>query len=146
MKPGPADRQADGTHDRAPDTQISKQGIAMKTIMIAAAALLAIGASAHAETYNIEGVTIHVGNGCRSSSCVSVDAPGYGSYHGERSARLHKAHKDTARVAAVTKKDDATTPAASAPAVEAAPAAEAVPVKTPEATPQAAPSDTAPAK
>jgi hypothetical protein len=124
----------------------------MKTIMIAAAALLAIGASAHAETYNIEGVTIHVGNGCRSSSCVSVDAPGYGYYHGERPARLHKAHKDTARVAAVTKKDDAATApaAAAAPAVEAAPAAEAAPVTTPDATPQAAPqaapSDTAPAK
>jgi hypothetical protein len=123
----------------------------MKTIMIAAAALLAVGASAHAETYNIEGVTIHVGNGCRSSSCVSVDAPGYGYYHGERSARLHKAHKETARVAAVTRKDDATTPpAAAAPAVEAAPAAEAAPVKTPDAppqaAPQAAPSDTTPAK
>jgi hypothetical protein len=130
--------------------KISTQGIAMKTIMIAAAALLAIGASAHAETYNIEGVTIHVGihvgNGCRSSSCVSVDAPGYGYYHGERPARLHKAHKDTARVAAVTKKNDAATPAAAVPAVEAAPAAEAVPVKTPEAAPQAAPSDAAPAK
>jgi len=132
--------------------KISTQGIAMKTIMIAAAALLAIGASAHAETYNIEGVTIHVGNGCRSSSCVSVDAPGYGYYHGERPARLHKAHKDTARVAAVTKKDDAATApaAAAAPAVEAAPAAEAAPVTTPDATPQAAPqaapSDTAPAK
>jgi hypothetical protein len=131
--------------------KISTQGIAMKTIILAAAALLAIGASAHAETYNIEGVTIHVGNGCRSSSCVSVDAPGYGHYHGERSARPHKAHKDTARVAAVTRKDDATTPAAAvAPPVEAAPAAEAAPVKTPGATPQAAPqasaSDTAPAK
>ena len=126
--------------------QISTQGIAMKTIMIAAAALLAIGASAHAETYNIEGVTIHFGSGCRSSSCVSVDAPGYGYYHGERSARIHKAHKDSARVAAVTKKDDAATPAAAVPAVEAAPAAEAVPVKTPEAAPQAAPSDAAPAK
>jgi hypothetical protein len=123
----------------------------MKTIMIAAAALLAVGASAHAETYNIEGVTIHVGNGCRSSSCVSVDAPGYGSYHSERPARLHKAHKESARVAAVTRKDDAATPpAAAAPAVEAAPAAEAAPVKTPDATPQAAPqaapSDTTPAK
>jgi hypothetical protein len=123
----------------------------MKTIMIAAAALLAVGASAHAETYSIEGVTIHVGNGCRSSSCVSVDAPGYGYYHGERPARLHKAHKETARVAAVTRKDDATTPAAAAaPAVEAAPAAEAPPVKTPDAppqaAPQAAPSDTTPAK
>jgi hypothetical protein len=124
--------------------QISIQGIAMKTILIAAAALLAIGASAHAETYNIEGVTIHVGSGCRSSSCVSVDAPAYGYYHRERPARLHKAHKDPTRVAAVTRKDDAATPAA------AAPAAEAAPVKTLEATPQAAPqatpSDTAPAK
>ena len=130
--------------------QISTQGIAMKTIMIAAAALLAIGASAHAETYNIEGVTIHVGSGCRSSSCVSVDAPGYGYYHGERSARIHKAHKDSARVAAVTKKDDAATTPAAAPAAEAAPAADAAPVKTPDATPQAAPqaapSDTPPAK
>ena len=130
--------------------QISTQGIAMKTIMIAAAALLAIGASAHAETYNIEGVTIHFGSGCRSSSCVSVDAPGYGYYHGERSARIHKAHKDSARVAAVTKKDDAATTPAAAPAAEAAPAADAAPVKTPDATPQAAPqaapSDTAPAK
>ena len=119
----------------------------MKTIMIAAAALLAVGASAHAETYNIEGVTIHFGNGCRSSSCVSVDAPGYGYYHGERPARLHKG---TAHVAAVTRKDDATPPAAAAPAVEAAPAAEAAPVKTPDATPQAAPqaapSDTTPTK
>ena len=130
--------------------QISTQGIAMKTIMIAAAALLAIGASAHAETYNIEGVTIHFGSGCRSSSCVSVDAPGYGYYHGERSARIHKAHKDSARVAAVTKKDDAATTPAAAPAAEAAPAADAAPVKTPDATPraapQAAPSDTPPAK
>jgi hypothetical protein len=127
--------------------QISTQGIAMKTIMIAAAALLAIGASAHAETYNIEGVTIHFGNGCRSSSCVSVDAPGYGYYHGERPPRFHKAHKDTARVAAVTRKDDvATTPAAAAPAMEAAPAAEAATVKTPDAPPQAAPSDAAPTK
>ena len=74
----------------------------MKKIIIAAAALFAITASAHAETYNVEGVTIHVGNGCRSSSCVSVYAPGYGYYHGERSsARVHKAHKDTARVAAM---------------------------------------------
>ena len=114
----------------------------MKTIMIAAA-LLAVGASAHAETYSIEGVTIHVGNGCRSSSCVSVDAPGYGYYRGERPARLHKAHKETARVAAVTRKDDAATPTATAaPAVEAAPTADAAVVKTPDAPPQAAPQTT----
>jgi hypothetical protein len=123
----------------------------MKKLIVAAAALFAITASAHAETYNVEGVTIHVGNGCRSSSCVSVYAPGYGYYHGERSsARVHKAHKDAARVAAMAKKDDAATPAAAAPAVEAAPAAETAPVKTPDATPQAdpqaAPSDATPAK
>jgi hypothetical protein len=146
MKSGPADRQADGTHDRAPDLADIKQGIPMNKIIIAAAALFAVTASAHAETYNVEGVTIHVGNGCRSSSCISVYAPGYGSYHGERSARLHKAHKDTARVASVAKKDDAAAPAAAAPAVEAAPSAEATPVKTPEASPQAAPSDATPAK
>ncbi len=115
----------------------------MNKIIIAAATLFAITASAHAETYHVEGVTIHVGSGCRSSSCVSVDAPGYGSYHGERSARLHKAHKDTARVAAVTRKDDAAvTPAATAPA----PAPEPAAAKTPDATPQAAPTDTTPAK
>lgn len=120
----------------------------MKTIMIAAAALLAVGASAHAETYSIEGVTIHVGNSCRSSSCVSVDAPGYGSYHGERSARLHRAHKDSAHVAAVVRKDDNTaTPATATPTT---PAVEPAAAATPEATPQAAPlpaaSDATPAK
>lgn len=146
MKPGPTDRQADGTLDRAPDFTDIKQGIAMKQIIIAAAALLAVTTSTHAETYNIEGVTIHVGNGCRSSSCVSVDAPGYGAYHGERSTRLRKAHKDTARVASVARKDDAATPAAAAPAVEPAPSTEAMPVKAPEASPQAAPSDATPAK
>jgi hypothetical protein len=126
--------------------RISKQGIPMKKLVIAAAALFAITASAHAETYNIEGVTIHVGNGCRSSSCVSVYAPGYGSYHGDRSARLHKAHKDTTRVASVARKDDAATPAAAAPAAEPAPPAEATPVKTPEASPQAAAPDATPEK
>ena len=123
----------------------------MKKLVITAAALFALTASVHAETYNIEGVTIHVGTGCRSSSCVSVYAPGYGYYHGERSAaRVHKAHKDTARVAAVAKKDGAAPPAAVAPVVEAAPATENAPVKTPDATPEAAsptaPSDAAPAK
>jgi hypothetical protein len=120
----------------------------MKKLVITAAILFAVTASVHAETYNIEGVTIHVGSGCRSSSCVSVYAPGYGSYHGERSARLHRAHKDTAQVAAVARKDDNTaTPAAAAPTTPAVESASAV---TPEATPQAAPlpaaSDATPAK
>ncbi len=120
----------------------------MKKLVTAAALLFAITASAHAETYNIEGVTIHVGNGCRSSSCVSVYAPGYGSYHGERSARLHRAHKDTAQVASVAKKDDsAATPAATAPATPAVePAAAATPEATPQAAPQPAAAETMPAK
>ena len=86
------------------------------------------------------GVTIHVGNGCRSSSCVSVYAPGYGSYHGGRPARLHKAHKDAAQVASVARKDDsAATPAATAPAAAATPEA------PPQAAPQPAASDATPA-
>jgi hypothetical protein len=119
----------------------------MNKIIIAAAALFTITASAHAETYNVEGVTIHVGAGCRSSSCVSVDAPGYGSYHGH-AVHARKAQKDTTRVAAVRKDDAAPTPAAAAPA--AAPATESAPAKTPDAAPAAAPlpaaSDAVPAK
>jgi hypothetical protein len=116
----------------------------MKTFVIAAA-LVMIGASAHAGTYNVEGVTIHVQDGCASSSCVSVYAPGYGYYHSGSPVRVHKAHKDTARIAAVTKKDAAATaPATTAPAVDAAPAA--TPGKAPETTPQATPSDAAPAQ
>ncbi len=119
----------------------------MKKLVITAAVLFAITASAQAETYNIEGVTIHVGNGCRSSSCVSVYAPGYGSYHGGRSGRLHKVHKDTAQVAAVARKDDsAATPAAAAAAPAVEPAAAATPEATPQAAPQAAASEAAPAK
>jgi hypothetical protein len=112
----------------------------MKKIVIAAAALM-ISASAHAGTYNVEGVTVHVQDGCRSSSCVSVYAPGYGYYHGAGPARVHSAHKDTARLASVAKKDDAGS-AQAAPT----PAAEATPAKAPEAAAQATPSDAAPAK
>src|ERR1700753_3137908 len=118
-----------GRNQPAPDIQISKQGIAMKKIIIAAAALFAITASAHAETYNVEGVTIHVGAGCRSSSCVSVDAPGYGSYHARGAVHARKAHKDTTRVASAKKDDAAVTPA-QAPV---APAAEPAAAKTPDA-------------
>ena len=100
----------------------------MKKIVIAAA-LLMISASAHAGTYSYDGVTVHVQDGCRSSSCVSVYAPGYGYYDGGRAVKVRKAHKDTARVA-VAKKDD-TAPAAA---------------KAPEADVQAAPADAAPAK
>ena len=110
----------------------------MKKIVIAAA-LLAVSASAHAGTYNYDGVTVHVQDGCRSSSCVSVYAPGYGYYHNDRhQAKVHKAHKDVSRLASTRKEDAA--PAPVAPAVEATPA------KSPEAIPQATPSDAAPAK
>ena len=111
--------------------------------IVFAAALLMISASAQAGTYSYDGVTVHVQDGCMSSSCVAVYAPGYGSYHGGHQARVHKAHKDTARVASA-KKDDAAPATAAAPApAAAAPAAEAAPTTK---TPEAAPSDAAPAK
>ncbi len=109
----------------------------MKKLVIAAA-LFMISASAHAGTYSVEGVTVHVQDGCRSSSCVSVYAPGYGYYHGGHQVKARKAHKDTARVAAA-KKEDA--------APQAAPAVEAMPARPQDAAPQAAtPSDAAPAR
>jgi hypothetical protein len=114
----------------------------MKTFFIAASFAL-IAASAHAGTYNVEGYSIHVSEGCASTSCVSVYAPGYGYYHGGPSVRVHKAHKDASRVATVVKKDDAAAPATSAPAVDATPAA--APDKAAEPAAQAAPAD-APAK
>lgn len=88
MHIGPSDRQADGRLVEAPDLRIIlNRGIPMKTIAIAAAALLMISVSAHAGTYSVEGITVHVREGCRSSSCVSVYAPGYGSYNGGRRSR-----------------------------------------------------------
>jgi len=105
----------------------------MKKIVIAAA-LLTIGATAHAGTYSYEGVTVHLQDGCMSSSCVSVYAPGYGSYHSSHAAKVRKAHRDTAHVASA-RKEDAAPPAT-------APTADATPTKTPEA----APADSAPAK
>ena len=108
----------------------------MKKLVIAAAALMA-SASAHAGTYSYEGITVHVQDGCRSSSCVAVYAPGYG-YYGGRPAKVRPAHKDTSRIAAARKED--ATPASAAAAVEATPA------KTPEAAAVAAPSDAATAK
>ena len=111
----------------------------MKKFVIAAA-LLVVSASAHAGTYSYEGITVHVQDGCRPSSCVSVYAPGYGYYDGGRAVKVRKVHKDTARVASAGKEDAASVMPAAAPAAEAAPA------KTPQAAPQAAPSDAAPAK
>lgn len=118
-------------------SSIFNQGIPMKKFVkkfVIAAALLTVSASAHAGTYSYEGVTVHLQDGCMSSSCVSVYAPGYGSYNSGHAVKIHKAHKDSAHVASA-RKEDAAPPAA-------APAAEAAPAKTPEA----APADTAPAK
>ena len=109
----------------------------MKTMVIAAA-LLAVSASAHAGTYSYQGVTIHVQDGCRSSSCVAVYAPGYGYYHGGHQVKEHKAPKDAARMASTREAD--VTGAALIPPMEA------TPLKTPETTLQATPSDLAPAK
>ena len=120
----------------------------MKKFVIAAA-LLTISAAAHAGTYNVEGVTIHVQDGCRSSSCVSVYAPDYGYYHGGGASRIHKAHKDTSRIASVTKKEDAAAAPVAAASDAAAPATEATPAKipqTPAVAPQATPADSAPVK
>ena len=107
----------------------------MKKLIIAAT-LLTVGASAHAGTYSYDGVTVHVQEGCMSSSCVAVYAPGYGSYNGGRSAKIHKAHKDGARVASAKKEDAAPAPVTVAPATDA----------TPAKAPEAAPADVAPAK
>jgi hypothetical protein len=105
--------------DEAPDLKtFFKQGYPMKKIVFAAA-LLMISASAQAGTYNVEGVTVHVQDGCRSSSCVSVYAPGYGSYNGGHQVKVREAHKDTARVASARKED----------AAPAAPATDATPTK-----------------
>ena len=119
MHVGPADRQADGRKTKGLTSRhFFKQGYPMKKIVFAAA-LLMISASAQAGTYNVEGVTVHVQDGCRSSSCVSVYAPGYGSYNGGHQVKVRKAHKDTARVASARKED----------AAPAAPATDATPTK-----------------
>ena len=111
--------------------------------VVLAASLLLISATAHAGTYSVEGVTVHVQDGCMSSRCVSVNAPGYGYYdgatnRGARNAKVRNVHKDTSRVASTAKSDPATV--APAPAVDVAPAKQAEPA------PQALPSDTPPAK
>jgi hypothetical protein len=104
----------------------------MKRFVIAAA-LLVVSASAHAGTYSYEGITVHVQDGCRSSSCVAVYAPGYGYYSGGHAVKVRKVHKDTSRIAAARKEDAAGAPAAAAEAASAQ-------------TPEAAPVDAAPAK
>src|SRR5277367_5635231 len=67
----PADRQADGLVFAVPDFLSFEKGIAMKKIVLAASLLL-ISATAHAGIYSVEGVTVHVQDGCMSSRCVAV--------------------------------------------------------------------------
>lgn len=111
------------------NSTISKQGNLMKKLIVAAA-LLTISASAHAGTYSIDGITVHVQDGCRSSSCVSVYAPGYGYYHGGGPVKVRKAQKDTARVASARKEDAAVAAPAAAPSAEPAKTKEPVAPET----------------
>jgi hypothetical protein len=117
-----------------------KQGTAMKRFLLTTALVL-ISASAYAGTYNFEGVIVNVKDGCRSASCVAVNAPGYGSYNGKAfsakgRAKSHKSHKDTTRLASTTKTD----------AAPPAPAPDATRTKLPDAAPQPAASTSAPGK
>jgi hypothetical protein len=107
------------------------------------AALLLISASANAGTYDFEGVTVNVQDGCRSASCLSVNAPGYGSYNGKalvarRSAKAHRYHKDTTRFASTAKSDVAP--------LSTTAASDATPAKLPEPAPPTAASTSAPTK
>jgi hypothetical protein len=106
----------------------------MKKIVIASA-LLMMSASAHAGTYSYQGITVHMQNGCQSTSCVSVSAPGYGYYHSGRQAKAGKVHKDTTRFVSAAKNEDP------APA-----AIEAAPKAVPGAATPTAPADATPAK
>jgi len=115
----------------------------MKKIVLAASLLL-ISATAHAGTYSVEGVTVHVQDGCMSSRCVAVYAPGYGYYDGAtdrggHTGKVHKAHKESSRFVSAATKSDANS-AVPAPATEAARAQQGT------TSPQAQPSDASPAK
>jgi hypothetical protein len=101
----------------------------MKTIALAASLLL-ISAAAHAGTYHVDGVTIRIQDGCRSSACVAVNAPGYGSYEGANSRGRHSAKvlnlkKDQSRFASAKEDAVAPLPTETAPAKLAAQAPQA---------------------
>ena len=113
----------------------------MKKFLIGAAFVM-ISASAHAETYYVNGVTISVPTHCNATSCVSVDAPEYGYRHDGARIRAH-AERRTIKTTAATKKSDklatvatsaAATPAAATPdtGAPAVPAADANPATAPE--------------
>ncbi len=94
------------------------------------AALLMMSASADAATYRVDGVTIHVPSNCASTSCVSVAAPGYGTYRGGRRLNGHKERNDVKAVAVSTKKKETAAaptaaPVATTPALDPAPPAKA---------------------
>jgi hypothetical protein len=120
-------------------TSVLKKGIEMKRLVLATALVL-ISASAYAGTYNFQGVTVNVQDGCRSATCVAVNAPGYGSYNGKTlsATRSAKTHKDETRYASTTKADTAP--------VATAPAADATPAKLPEPASETTASTSAPSK
>jgi hypothetical protein len=101
----------------------------MRTIALAASVLL-ISAAAHAGTYHVDGVTIRVQDGCRSSACVAVSAPGYGSYdganeRGRHSTKVRAVKKDQSRFASAREDAVAPVPTEAAPAKLAAQAPQA---------------------
>jgi hypothetical protein len=92
----------------------------MKTIALAASLLL-ISVAAHAGTYHVDGVTIRIQDGCRSSACVAVNAPGYGSYEGtndrgRHSAKIGTVKKDQSRFTSAKEDAAALVPTETAPA------------------------------
>jgi hypothetical protein len=110
----------------------------MKTIAFAAGLLL-ISVAAHAGTYHVDGVTLRIQDGCKSSTCVAVDAPGYGSYEGanhrgRHAPKVRNLKKDQSRFTSA--KQDAAVPVTTA----------TPPANAPEQPAQIATSDATPAK
>ncbi len=76
---------------------------------LACAAFLAFSTTVNAQTYHVEGFTIHVPRNCSSSSCVSLNTPGYGNYYGGKRIRSTKHTKvESAKVAIKTEKGEGT--------------------------------------
>jgi len=110
----------------------------VKTIALAAGLLL-ISVAARAGTCHVDGVTIRIQDGCRSSTCVAINAPGYGSdagtnSRGRHATKVRNPKKDQSRFTSA--QQDAATPVTTA----------AAPAKAPEQPAHIATSDAAPAK